>query len=166
MTTLAILPGTFDPPTLGHLSILRRAAKLFDQIVVLVAVNPDKETWFKPQERAQMWTEITADLANVTVEVTDDLVAAFASRQVDATPVLIRGIRSDEDLEFELLLAGANRELGHGLETVFFPPGPSFGDISSTVVRERLRSGESVDALLHPRTTRRVRQFQQGCQTR
>ena len=156
MNSIAIYPGTFDPPTLGHLSILRRAAQLFNEVVVLVAINPDKETLFTPEERVEMWEEITADLPAVTVRATEDLVALFAASIEDATPVLIRGVRDAADLEFELLLAAANRELGGGLETIFLAPGPCLRDVSSTLVRQRLQASEPLGTLLHPKTARRL----------
>lgn len=157
MKPLAIFAGSFDPPTLGHLSIVRRCARLFREVVVLIAVNPDKESWFTPQERVEMWKEITADLENLRVETTEDLVAVFAASQSkEVLPVLVRGVRCGADLDYELLLAGANRELGGGLETLFLPPGPAFKEVSSTEVRTRLRAGHSVDTLLHPWTARRI----------
>jgi pantetheine-phosphate adenylyltransferase len=158
MTTTAIYPGSFDPPTLGHLSIVRRAAALWDEVVVLIADNPAKDGRFPAEKRREMFAEIVDGHDNVSVEVTDDLVVAFAEQCRDDTrqAILVRGIRNDEDLDYELTLAHTNRQLGHGLETVFLPADPSLEEISSTAVRQKLEAGEPVDALLHPRTAARL----------
>lgn len=158
MSTIAIYPGSFDPPTLGHLSIVRRAAPLWDEVVVLIADNPAKDGRFPAEKRREMFAEIVDGHDNVSVEVTDDLVVAFAERLGDDSrqAVLVRGIRNDEDLDYELTLAHTNRELGHGLETVFLPADRSLDEVSSTAVRQRLDAGEPIGSMVHPRTAARL----------
>lgn len=158
MSTVAIFPGSFDPPTLGHLSLIRRAAELWDEVVVLVAVNPAKDGWFGADERVDMIAEMVESCPNVEARATDDLVVAFAEqyRQSDRHVVLVRGLRDGGDLDYELLLAHANREMGHGMETVFLPAAQSLQDVSSTEVRRRLANGGDVSQLLHPRTAARL----------
>lgn len=164
MKTVAVFPGSFDPPTLGHLSLIRRAAELWDEVVVLVAINPTKEGWLGPDERVKLLEEVVEACPNVSVRATDDLVVAFAEqyRQPDVQVVLVRGVRGSQDLDYELLLAHANREMGHGMETVFLPAAQSLQQVSSTEVRSRLEHGERVADLLHPRTVVSLRRMQQA----
>jgi pantetheine-phosphate adenylyltransferase len=160
MKTIAIFAGSFDPPTLGHLSLIRRARQLWDELVVLVAVNPAKQGWLSAEERAELLEEMLQCDANICVDITDDLVVAVADRyrQEQAQVVLLRGVRDADDLDYELVLAHANRELGQGLETVFLPAAQTLQGISSTQVRERIEQGEPVGDLLHPKTAARLRQ--------
>ncbi|MFP4597619.1 MAG: pantetheine-phosphate adenylyltransferase [Persicimonas sp.] len=159
MTTLAVFPGSFDPPTLGHLSLIRRAAALWDEVVVVVAINPSKAGWLSPEERVELLEDMVRLQENVSVCATDDLVVAFADdyREQASQVVLLRGVRDSEDLDYELMLAHANRELGHGMETVFLPAAQSLQQVSSTQVRDRIERGEAVGELLHPRTAASLR---------
>jgi pantetheine-phosphate adenylyltransferase len=160
METIAIYPGSFDPPTLGHLSIIRRAVGLFDQVIVLVADNPAKEGWLPVDERVEMLREALAGLEDVRVEATDDLVVGFAAQfeRENRRIVLLRGIRDQQDLQHELLLARANRQLSSGIETILLPAAESMEDVSSTRVRQRVEAGEDVGELVHPRTVARLRE--------
>jgi pantetheine-phosphate adenylyltransferase len=164
MTTVAVFPGSFDPPTLGHVSLIRRAAELWDEVVVLVAINPAKQGWLDAQKRVTLLEEIVESTPNVRVHATDDLVVAFAEqyREPDKQVVLVRGLRDSEDLDYELLLAHANREMGHGMETVFLPAAQSLQKVSSTEVRSRIEQGEQVADLLHPRTVASLRRHQES----
>ncbi len=154
MKTVAVFPGSFDPPTLGHLSLIRRASSLWDKVVVLVSINPMKSGWLETGRRAELIEEVVESMPNVVVQATDDLVVAFAEqyRQPDQQVVLVRGVRGSDDLDYELFLAHANREMGRGLETVFLPAAHSLKDVSSSEVRHRIEHGEQVADLLHPRT--------------
>ena len=158
METTAIYPGSFDPPTLGHISLIRRAAAYFHDIVVLVANNPGKDGWLPVDERVAMLEEALEGADAVRVCATDDLVVAFAARirPDDRRVVLLRGVRDSEDLEHELLLAHTNRELSSGIETFLLPASRTLQHISSTEVRRRVEAGEDVAALLHPKTAQRL----------
>ena len=163
MKTVAVFPGSFDPPTLGHISLIRRAAELWDEVVVLVAVNPVKQGWLDPDRRVGLLEEVVEATPNVAVQATDDLVVAFAGqyREPDQQVVLVRGVRDSGDLDYELLLAHANREMGHGMETVFLPAAQSLKQVSSTEVRSRIEHGEQVAELLHPRTMASLQRLQE-----
>ncbi len=161
MKTVAVFTGSFDPPTLGHISLIRRASE-WDEVVVLVAVNPAKKGWLEPDARVALLEEVVEATPNVAVQATDDLVVAFAEqyRERDQQVVLVRGVRGSKDLDYELLLAHANREMGHGMETVFLPAAQSLQQVSSTEVRSRLEHGEPVADLLHPRTVASLQRHQ------
>ena len=142
----AICPGSFDPVTVGHLDIIRRAAALFDEVVVLVAANSAKQPMFSAQQRVDMLNACFADLPGVRAEASEELVADAAKR-LDAC-VLVKGVRSVADFEYEQMLDQVNRFVLPGLETVVLYTEPSCGWISSTVVREMLRYGQDVSALM------------------
>jgi len=146
-TTVALLPGTFDPITNGHVDIIRRAADLFDELVVAVGDNPGKESLLSKPQRCQIVGEVVAGLANVRVESYSGLTAHFA-RQIGAR-VLLRGIRNSSDLRFEVQLAQTNRSVT-GIETVFVLPAPEVAFISSTLIRQVAREGGDVASLVPP----------------
>lgn len=142
---VALFPGSFDPFTIGHESIVRRALRLFDRVVVGVGYNINKRSLFTPEERVEAIRRLYADEPRVGVEAYDDLTADLALR-VGARFVL-RGIRSVKDFEYERDLAGINHRLS-GVETVLLFTEPQYADISSTVVRELLSFGKDVSAFL------------------
>ena len=134
MQTRAIYPGTFDPITNGHADLIERAARMFDEVIVGIAANPSKQPLFTPEERVSLITQVTNDLANVTVIGFSGLLAEFA-RQQQAT-ILIRGLRAVADFEYEFQLANMNRRLNPDLESVFLTPAEENSFISSTLVKE------------------------------
>ena len=156
----AICPGSFDPVTVGHLDIIRRAAALFDEVVVLVAANSAKQPMFSAQQRADMLNACFAELPGVRAEVSEELVADAAKR-LDAC-VLVKGVRSVADFEYEQMLDQVNRFVLPGLETVVLYTEPSCGWISSTVVREMLRYGQDVSALMPAAALEVLRQIKSG----
>jgi len=132
--TIAVYPGTFDPITLGHQDLIARAAGLFDTVIVAVAAAYHKKTMFTLEERMATVAEVMAAYPNVQVQACTGLVSAF-SRSVGAR-VMLRGVRSVTDFDYEAQLAGMNRALEPALDTVFMTPDPRFQHISSTLVRE------------------------------
>ena len=142
----AICCGSFDPITKGHEDIVRRAAVLFDEVIVLVSKNPEKQGFFPPETRRLFCEKTFADLSNVTVDLWDGVVVDYA-KSVGAG-VLVKGIRSMTDLEYENQLAEINRMICPGIETVYLPARPELASISSTYARAFLRSGKDCSLLL------------------
>lgn len=144
----ALYPGTFDPLTLGHEDILRRAARLFPKVVLAVAVAHHKKTLFTLDERLSLAREALADLPHVEVLAFDGLLADFARAQ-DAR-VLVRGVRSMTDFDYEAQMAGINQRLLPGVETVILTPSEALRSISGTFVREIARLGGDVSWMVSP----------------
>lgn len=144
----AIFPGTFDPITNGHLELIRRASRLFGQLIVAVAASPSKKTLFTLTERVAMAKESLCALSDVEVMGFDELMAKFAKIQ-DAT-VLIRGVRTAYDFEYERQLADMNQYLNASLETVFLMASSKNGFISSSIVREVAGHHGDVAAFVPP----------------
>lgn len=138
----AFYAGTFDPITNGHLDIIQRGARLFDRLVVGVAENPSKQPWFSLQERIQHIQEATKGVPNIDVQGYKGLLVD-AANSVDAT-VILRGIRSVTDFEFELPIANINHDLDTQLETVFFTSRPQHAYISSSLVKNTFSHGGEV----------------------
>jgi len=148
MSTKAIYPGTFDPVTLGHLDIVTRAARMFDQVVLAVAASPSKKPMFSLDERVELARHMVAHLPNVEVVGFSDLMANFARAQ--QANVLVRGLRAVSDFEYEMQLAHMNRHLLPTLESVFLMPTEGFSFVSSSLVKEVARHGGDVSAFLPP----------------
>ncbi len=146
--TRAIYPGTFDPLTGGHEDLIRRAARMFESVVVTVADSRAKQPIFSRDERIAIAREVLADCPNVEV-------AGFSGLLVDVVrahgaTVVIRGIRSVSDFDYEYQMAGMNRRLLPGLETVFMTPGDEYQFVSGTLVREIARMGGDVGRFVSP----------------
>ena len=148
MTRKIIYPGTFDPLTRGHEDLVRRAAGIFDAVVLAVAANVNKQPFFSLQERVAMARETLADLDNVEVHHFDGLLVDYVREQ--RTNMVLRGLRAVSDFEYEFQLAGMNRSLSPGLETVFLTPAEQYMFISASMVREIARLGGDVSTFVHP----------------
>ena len=143
---LALFPGTFDPLTNGHVSIIRRSLVLFDTVVVLVTRNPSKRPLFTSDERMAMVRECFANETRLEIDSLDGLLAHYAAeRQATA---LIRGLRGPSDFEYELQMAHMNRHLAEGLETVFLAAEAKGSYVSSSLVREVAQLGGNVSTLV------------------
>ena len=145
---IALYPGTFDPITLGHEDIVRRASRMFDQVVVAVASAHHKKTMFTLEERLAMAQEVTQDLGNVTVLPFSGLLCDFVHSQ--GARVIVRGLRSVTDYDYETQMAGMNRHLAPEVDTVFLHTSASVQHISSTLVREIATLGGKVEGLVSP----------------
>jgi len=149
---IALYPGTFDPITLGHEDIVRRAARMFDQVVVAVASAHHKKTRFTLDERLAMTREALQDCSNVQIKTFDGLVIDFAA-SLGAT-TMVRGIRSMTDFDYEFQLAGMNRRLAPKIDTVFLNTLDVYQCISSTLVREVNNLGGDVTQFVSPSVLR------------
>jgi len=137
----AVMPGSFDPFTLGHWDVLARAARLFDEVIVAVGMNIGKQSLFTTDERVAMVRQAVAGLPSVTVAAFDDLLVDFCLAQ--GATVVVRGARGGADFEAEWAMANMNHSLG-GIETVILPASPKVSFISSTLVRQVARAGGDV----------------------
>ena len=142
---IAIFPGSFDPFTIGHASIVRRGLEMFDKIVIGVGYNANKRSFLTPEERVAAIEKVYASEARVKVVAYDDLTADLARRE--QARFVLRGIRSVKDFEYERDIAGINHRLS-GVETVLLFTEPHYADISSTIVRELLAFGKDVSEFL------------------
>lgn len=151
----AIYPGSFDPVTFGHLDIIRRAAQMFDEVIVAVAHNEAKNPLFTAAERGAMITEAIGGTAGVTVKMLNGLLVDFARSQ-DAF-VVIRGLRAISDFEFEFQMALMNRRLETRLETVFLTPKEDYTFLSSRIVKEVARLGGDVSPFVPAAVAHRLK---------
>jgi pantetheine-phosphate adenylyltransferase len=155
MSVTALYPGTFDPPTNGHIDLIQRGAKLFDHLIVAVLNNPGKNPIFTVGERAEMLRESISKMSNVSVATFDGLMVDFA-RQQSATAVL-RGIRAISDYEYEFQMALMNRRLAPEIETVFLQPAGRYSFVSSRMLKEVFSFGGDVSGLVPPHVLQRMR---------
>jgi pantetheine-phosphate adenylyltransferase len=142
----AIYPGSFDPPTNGHLDLIQRGSKIFEELVVAILRNSEKTPMFSVSERLEMLRELTDDLGNVRIDTFDGLMVEYA-KSIEAMCVL-RGIRAISDYEYELQMAFMNRNLEPTLETVFMMPAVKYSYVSSRLVREVAQAGGPVKGLV------------------
>jgi pantetheine-phosphate adenylyltransferase len=155
MPVKALYPGTFDPPTNGHVDLIQRGSKLFDHLTVAILVNPVKNPLFTLEERVEMLKEVTKPLGNVSVATFDGLMVAFA-RKVGASAVL-RGIRAISDYEGEFQMALMNRRLAPEIETVFLQPAGRYSFVSSRMVKEVFSFGGDISGLVPPNVVKKLR---------
>ena len=153
---IAMYPGSFDPPTNGHLDLIARGSKIFDELVVAILRNAEKAPLFNLAERLRMLEAMTADFRNVRVETFDGLMVEYAAK-VKASAVL-RGIRAISDYEYELQMALMNRKLQPELETVFMMPAEQYSYLSSRLVREIAQLGGSVKDLVPELVEQRLKE--------
>jgi pantetheine-phosphate adenylyltransferase len=145
---VALCPGSFDPPTNGHIDVIERTARLFDRVVVAVIANPSKEPLFSLGERTSMLAQSLTGVANCEVASFDGLLVDFARRHgVDA---VVKGLRAVSDFEYELQMAQMNATLAPGLETLFVTATPAWAFLSSSLVKEVARHGGGIDGLVPP----------------
>lgn len=142
----ALCPGSFDPPTNGHIDVIERAARHFDSVVAAVIVNPSKEPLFGAEERVELLRDALGHLANVEVASFEGLLVDFARER--GVTVVVKGLRAVSDYDYELQMAQMNAALSPGLDTFFVPAAASWAFLSSSLVREVARYGRSVDGLV------------------
>ena len=138
----AIYPGSFDPVTLGHLNIIRRAAACFDKLIVCVMINSKKTGMFSPEERVELLRRSTERFTNVVVDFSNELLAAYAKRR--KAHVVVKGLRAVSDFEQEVQMAVINRKLNPRLETMFLASSDKYTYLSSTIVKEMARYGANL----------------------
>lgn len=150
----AMFAGSFDPPTYGHLDIINRAAKIFDKLFVVIAINPDKQYMFNSSNRREMLTELTDDIPNVEVCTWDGFSVEFAAQH--DVGVMVRGIRTSYDFDYEYSMANTNRNLLPEIETILIPADPRYFDISSSKIKQKMKEGEDITNLVPPVVLRRL----------
>ena len=152
----AIYPGSFDPITNGHLNIINRASKLYDELIVLVAISPAKKPFFSIEEKVNMIKDSVKDLPNVKVDFYEGLVVDYASK--NNVQVLVRGLRAVSDFEYEFQLAAANRFINKEIEMVFFMANSENNFISSSMIKEMAIAGQDVSSLVPPMVTKYLKE--------
>jgi pantetheine-phosphate adenylyltransferase len=155
MSVSALYPGTFDPPTNGHIDLIQRGAKLFDHLIVAVLNNPGKDPLFTVEERVEMLKESTVAMDNVSVATFDGLMVDFARQQ--GVAAVLRGIRAISDYEYEFQMALMNRRLAPEIETVFLQPAGRYSFVSSRMLKEVFAFGGDVSGLVPPNVLKRLR---------
>ena len=155
----AMCPGSFDPVTNGHIDIIDRAAELYDELVVAVFVNRSKSSMFNVDERRDMLIEVTADYANVRIDVFQGLVVDYC--RANKIPVIVKGLRAVSDFDYELQMAQMNRGLA-GVDTLFMPTNPEYSFLASSLVKEIANWGGDVRALVPPLVSKRLNERAQS----
>ena len=144
----AVYPGTFDPVTYGHLDLITRAAKIFEEVIVAVAHNPSKRPLFGVQERVALLKQATRGVRGVTIDAFDSLVVRYVRRQ--RAGVMIRGLRMLSDFEYEFQMALTNRKLSAEVETIFLMPSESHAYVSARLIKEAAALGADLSAFVPP----------------
>jgi pantetheine-phosphate adenylyltransferase len=145
---IAIYPGSFDPVTLGHLDIIKRAAEQFDRVIVCVMFNSLKKGLFTPAERVELIQRVVADLPNVEVDASDQLLAEYAKEK--GASCIVKGLRAMSDFEEEFQMANINRKLNPKLDTVFLTASQEYTYLSSSVVKEMARYNVEMEGFVSP----------------
>lgn len=156
----AIYPGSFDPVTNGHLDIIERGCKLFDEIIISILINPEKKPFFTVEERREMLNEVLTSInkgdCEVTIDSFEGLLVNYAVAQ--HANVIVRGIRAISDYEYEFQMALMNRRLEPDIETVFMMPAETYSYVSSRLVKEVFQLGGTVEGLVPPAVEKRMKE--------
>jgi pantetheine-phosphate adenylyltransferase len=163
MSTLAIYPGSFDPLTNGHVDIITRGARLFDRIIVAIAVNAEKAPLFTMEERVQIARAVFKNHPNVEIDTFDGLLVDYVARR--KANVIVRGLRAVSDFEFEFQMGLMNRRLNSAIETVFMMPAEQYTYISSRLIKEVFALGGQVQGLVPDMVEARLREKLAAAQT-
>jgi pantetheine-phosphate adenylyltransferase len=155
MTKRAIYPGTFDPLTYGHIDIIKRASRIFAEVIVAVAESPQKEPLFSLLERMEMLKSAVGKFPGVKVESFSGLIIDFAKQK--KTHIVIRGLRMISDFEYEFQMALTNRKLAANLETIFLMPSETYAYLSATLIKEAARLGADLSAFVPPAVAKELR---------
>ena len=144
----AMFPGSFDPPTNGHMNLIKRAAAIFDELYVVIAVNDQKNTLFSSKERFEMMSKLLEDYSNVTVWLWDNLIVKFAENHT--IKVMIRGVRALVDFGYEFELAMTNKELSPDVDILFMPTDPKYFVLRSSAIKEIALLDGDIGAMVPP----------------
>ncbi len=155
MKRIAIYPGSFDPVTYGHIDLIKRARRIFDEVIVAVAFNARKKPQFGLAERVSMLKQATKGLQGVKVESFDGLIVEFARRK--KAGVIIRGLRMVSDFEYEFQMALTNRRLGRDVETLFLMPSEKFSFLSSALLKETAQLGANISSFVPPFVAKKLK---------
>ena len=150
----AVFPGSFDPVTTGHMDLICRAAGMFDSLVLGVLINNAKQPFFTVEERVEMLQELTQEFSNITVKSFDGLLVDFVEQE--QAQVIVRGLRTAVDFEYELPLAQANYKLNKNADTVFLATAPEHSFISSSAVKELVRFGGDISMMVPDSVKKRI----------
>ena len=153
---IAIYPGTFDPITLGHLDILQRASKLFNHVIITLAINSNKTPLFSREERLDFIGDAVKNLQNVTVDSFEGMLIKFAEKM--GASAVIRGLRAISDFEFEFQLALMNRKQNPDITTVFLMPNEKYTYLNSTIIREVAKFGGDVSSFITPLVAEKLKE--------
>lgn len=155
MPKIAIYPGSFDPLTYGHLDLIKRGVKIFDEVIVAVAQNTNKVALFSAEERIAMLKSVTKNIKGVRLEIFDGLVIDFARKR--KINVLIRGLRMLSDFEYELQMALTNRRLDERIETIFLMPSEGYSFLSSTLIKQAASLGANISSFVPKEVERKLK---------
>ena len=161
--TTAVFPGSFDPPTYGHLNIIERASRLFDNVDVVIAVNPEKQALFSADERIALMQTLTEPFANVSVHQWEGLIVNYA-RQSGAN-ILLRGIRNANDFSYEFDLSLMNHNLNASIETLFIPTEQRYSIVKSSAIKELALFGGDISGMVPPLVVAAMRRKYERKQT-
>jgi pantetheine-phosphate adenylyltransferase len=150
----AVFPGSFDPPTFGHLNIVERARGIFEELFVVVAVNRQKSGLFTPEERLELLEDLLKPYPNVSVHLCDSLIVEFA--RLNGCKVLVRGIRSVPDFSYEFELSIMNKGLDPSIETIFLPTDPRYFVLRSSAIKELASFDGDLSAMVPPNVARLI----------
>ena len=145
---IAVMPGSYDPVTLGHVDIIRRAAALFDKVIVAAMVNAEKQYCFTPNERVSFLKDALQDLPNVSVEYSEEMLNEYVIRK--GACAIVKGVRNGKDTDYEIWMAEYNREHAPGCDTVLLPADRALTAVSSTEVKRLAEEGQDMTALVTP----------------
>jgi pantetheine-phosphate adenylyltransferase len=160
MTSRAIYPGTFDPVTYGHIDLIRRARKIFDEVIVAVAHNPGKGPLFTVEERIQLLRRATRSMRGVVIDHFDSLVVEYVRRK--RSRVMVRGLRMLSDFEYEFQMALTNRKLAGNVETIFLMPSEAYAYVSARLLKEAGAFGADLSAFVPPFVAQALRRKLRG----
>lgn len=155
MQDSVICAGSFDPPTEGHLNIVERARRIFDKVVIAIAINTSKQAIFTPEERVSMLTEIYQDAPEVEIDSFDGLLVEYAKKRGITT--IMRGIRNMSDYEYESQMALANKTLDNDVETLYMMTEGKYAHLSSSIIKEIITFGGELAGMIHPVVERELR---------
>lgn len=152
--TVAIIPGSFDPVTLGHIELVKKSAEIFDTIYFVAMINPEKDYLFFLEERLEMMRDAVSDIPGVVVDSYEGMLYDYANeKRADA---VIKGIRTAKDAEYELWMSEYNNKMCETAQTILFTPPPGLEQVSSTLVREMISRNESPEKLVTDFTLRKI----------